>query len=275
MQYYCFGSHKYLQWYSYGVRGIPSLVVLDAVSGQVVVPANQSRQEVATACNGGEQGIEAMIDSWLERTPQESREMLSMLELSCQEEEKVEVDDKENPYLMGEPKEPKQVDLAGEIKLFFEKLVAEGCNPTAAAAKAIDMVAEEQKKGPKLEPGPLNGKAVRTGPPVSDDVLDQAFAYAVERNSPSEVADVLSAALKYLKNATKEPWSPKYRTFKLSNKVADQITRVDGGLGLLQSLGFEVFGTSQDFKATIPVASDLEYVNKIITQLLEGLDEKK
>jgi hypothetical protein len=57
---------------------------------------------------------------------------------------------------MGELNEPKQVDLAGEIKASFEKLVEDGCNPTAAAAKAIGMVAEAQKKGPTLEPGPLD-----------------------------------------------------------------------------------------------------------------------
>jgi thiol-disulfide isomerase/thioredoxin len=257
----------------YGVRGIPSFVVLDAVSGQVVVPAKESRQAVAMACRGGELQIEAMLDSWLERTPQESREMLSMLELSCQDEEAEEADEKENPYLVGG--ETKPVDTAARIKEFFGKLVAEGSDPTAAAAKAIGLIAEEQKSGPKLEAGPLTGKAIRAGPALSDeDTLDQAFARALDWNSPSIVADVLSTALKYLKNTTKEPWSPKFRTFKLSNKVADQVTRAEGCLGLLQGLGFEVFGTSQDFKATIPVAADLEAMNETITRLLEGLEEK-
>lgn len=250
-------------------------MVLDAVSGQVVIPANQTRQDVMNACQRGERAIEEMLDTWLERTPQDTREVLSMLELSCEEEETIEEENKENPYLIGEPKKPKQVDLAAEIKGSFEKLVSEGFDATAAAAKAIGMVAEEQKKGPKLEPGPLDGKAVRTGPLAMDNALDAAFAFAMERNPPTEVAVVLSTALKYLQNASKEPWSPKFRTFKLSNKVADKITRVDGGLRLLQSIGFEVFGTSQDFKATIPVASDLDNMNERIAHLLERLDEKK
>jgi hypothetical protein len=232
------------------------------------------------ACRKGEQGIEEMFDKWLEQTPQESREMLSMLELSCQED--VEDDDdtakKENPYLLlGEKKKPKKVDPAARIKGFFEKLVAEGNDPTTAAAKAIGMLAEEQRNGPKLEPGPLNGQASRTGPPLSrnDDVLDQALARAVEWNSPSAVSGVLSTALKYLNNASKEPWAPRFRTFKLGNKVADRITRVEGGLALLQGLGFEVFGTSQDFKATIPVAADLEAMTSTIERLLKDLEFQK
>ncbi len=72
--------------------------VLDAVPGQVAVSANTCRKKVGRACRKGEQGIEEMFDKWLEHTPQESREMLSMLESSCEEE--VAVDDtpkKERP----------------------------------------------------------------------------------------------------------------------------------------------------------------------------------
>ena len=102
--------------------------------------------------------------------------------------------------------------------------------------------------------------------------MDEAFAYAMEWNSPEEVSGLLSTSLKYLKNAIKEPWSPKFRTFKLSNKVADKITKVHGGLKLLESMGFEVFGTSQDFKASIPVSADLERMNASIEGLLEGIN---
>jgi hypothetical protein len=238
----------------------------------VVVSAQESRQEVAMACRGGEASIEAMLDSWLARTPQESREILSMLELSCQDDgDSKKVDEKDNPYLMGEIVEPKQTDLAAEVKKIFEMLVAEGSDPNSAAAKAIALVAEEQKKGPKLETGPLNGKAVRAGPPSNVDALDEGFANALVWNSPTVVSTILTTASKYVKNATKEPWSPKFRTLKLSNKVADQITRLEGGLKLLQCLGFEIFATSQDFKAMIPAVVDLERMLETINKLLEGL----
>ena len=139
------------------------------------------------------------------------------------------------------------------------------------------MVAEEQKKGTKnLDSGPLDGRASHAGPPLAPVAgLDQAFASVMEWNSPSVVREVLSTAKKYLDNATKEPWAPKFRSFKLSNKVADKFARVEGGLGLLQSLGFEVFGTSLDFKACIPVSADLGKVNDTISHLLKDLDDMK
>lgn len=263
---------------SYGVRGIPALVILDAISGQIVIPASQSRQEVMTGCRGGDLSIDTMLASWLEQTPPESLEILSMLELSCQEDtlKKGSGNDKISPYLVREkPIESKaKADTAARVKEIFTKLVQEGSEPTAAAAKAIGTVAAEQKKpaSSKLEHGPLNGKAARIGPPSQEAIsVDEAVAQAVEWNSVDQVRTVLSTAVKYLTNTKKEPWTPKFRTFKLSNKVADRITRVEAGLRLLETLGFEVYGTSQDFMATIPLAADLDTMEKQINDLLENL----
>eukprot|EP00980_Cylindrotheca_fusiformis_P000481 scaffold119_cov131-Cylindrotheca_fusiformis.AAC.11 len=219
---------------TYGVNGIPSLVVLDAVSGQVVISPSESRQAVAMACRRGEQAIDSMLESWLDRTPTDTRELLSMLQLSCEEEEH----EKATEYLVTKK----------------EKSMPQATNPS--------------------ESGPLNGKAIQIGPHKSINSLDHAFATCMERNPPHMVADVLSTTLKYLKNASKEPWAPKYRTFKLSNKVADQITRAEGGLGLLQSLGFDIFGTSQDFRANIPVSSDLKAMTDNLTILLSSMSAK-
>jgi hypothetical protein len=271
-------THPSFCSHSYGVRGIPALVILDVVSGQIVVPASQSRQEVMTACRGGDLSIDTMLASWLERTPPESLEILSMLELSCQEDtlKKGSGNDKISPYLVRKkPTRSKtKPDTAARVKEIFTKLVQEGSEPTAAAAKAIEMVAADQKKAasPKLDPGPLNGKAARAGPPLQEVIsVDEAVAQVVEWNSVDHVRTVLSTAVKYLTNTKKEPWTPKFRTFKLSNKVADQITRVEAGLRLLESLGFEVYGTSQDFMATIPLAADLDAMEKQINDLLENL----
>jgi nucleoredoxin len=261
---------------TYGIRGIPSLVVLDAVTGQVVVPANESRQAVGMACRGGEQAIETLLDSWLDRVPMETKEILSMLELSCQEDDQNQTlkDDKENPYLLSAAKSTAPLDPAARIKEFFEKLVAEGNDPTSAAAKAIGLVADEQKSGRKYSPGPLDGKAIRKGPIVRTSGLDEVVAQVIERNSIPVVRNVFNILMKYLANATSEPWSPKFRTFKLSNKVADQVVSLEGGLSLIQSLGFEIHGTSQEFKATVPVSMDLEATTRTLTGLIKELDEK-
>ncbi|KAG7362661.1 thioredoxin-like protein [Nitzschia inconspicua] len=258
---------------TYGVRGIPSFVVLDAVSGQVVVPASQSRQEVVNACRGGELQIEAMLESWLSRIPASSQELLSMLELSTQEDlhRDGELDHDDNPYLRrtvdvvnGDHANAQQADLSARIRAHFDRLVHAGQDPNSAAATALKMVTEGVNP-----PGPLNGKALYRGAPRPKVNLERLLGKLMEWNVASSIANVLSTAQKYLKNALKEPWEPKFRSFKLSNKVADTVTRVEGGWTLLEALGFEVVGTSQDFKAHIPVSADLRSMDESITQLMQ------
>lgn len=272
---------------TYGVRGIPSFVVLDAVSGEVVVSAKDSRQEVVTACRGGDLRIEAMFQSWLGRVPAPTQELLSMIELSAREmESKVEdendTDPDSNPYLkrmIGNSKQDKSQEISIRFKAEFEKLVEAGHDPNSAAAKALTIVSESTpEKEPasnKSDPGRLDGKASYAGESKARalvDKSDQALAYALERNSASTVSGALSIALKYLRNSQKMAWEPKFRRFKLSNKVADKITRLEGGLGLIQSLGFEVIGTSRDFEASIPVAANLNTMDTKITQLIDDLN---
>jgi len=260
---------------TYGVRGIPSLVVLDAVSGRVVVSPNESRQAVSAACQRGELGIERMMESWLERVPPETTELLSMLQLSCEEDMVVKKmgDAEGDLYLTStENLNPKPVDPASRIKEIFETYTGKGMDPTEAAAKAIEDVAQEQKKRNGLDSGPLYGKAIQIGPHIPDNQLDQAFS-TLRRQNPHPVAiDALSTTLKYVRNAAKEPWTPKFRTFKLSNKIADSITRAEGGIEVLEGLGFDIFGTRQDFKATLPVAANLEAMENKLTELLNSLD---
>lgn len=269
---------------TYGVRGIPSLVVLDAVSGEVVVSASDSRQEVVTACRGGDLRIEAMFQSWLGRSPASTKELLSMIEMSAREMETGAGDEKdsdpdENPYLKrtldgSEGGDHQEISI--RFKAEFEKLVLAGHDPNTAAATALTTVSKipVEELVTTIPPGKLDGKAAYAGEPRPErrDGVDQALAHALERNAPSSVAEVLSIGLKYLQNSRKTPWEPKYRRFKLSNKVADKITRVEGGLGLLQSLGFEVIPTYRDFEASIPVAADLAVVDEKMTKLLKELE---
>jgi hypothetical protein len=258
---------------TYGVRGIPAFVVLDAVSGQVVVPASQSRQEVVNACRGGEPQIEAMLESWLERIPPSTQELLSMLDLSTRESVLVHegTDPDENPYLKrsinivsGHNNHAQHVDLSSRIRMHFDRLVHSGHDPNSAAATALRMVSEGMNP-----PGPFNGKASYRGLPRQQRTIESVLGKVVEWNVASSVASILSTAQKYLKNTLKEPWEPKFRSFKLSNKIADTVTRVEGGWTLLEALGFEVGGTSQDFKANIPVSADLRRMDESITRLME------
>lgn len=255
---------------TYGVRGIPSFVVLDAVSGQVVVPASQSRQEVVNACRGGEHQIEAMLESWLNRIPASTQELLSMLELSTQEEIHIgeELDVDEIPYLKrtvnGDDGNAKQHNFSAGTRVHFDHLVEAGHDPNSAAATAPKMVSDEINP-----PGPLNGRALYRGASRPTFEIERLLGKVLEWNAAASAVNILSTAEKYLKNVLKQPWEPKFRSFKLSNRVADTITRVEGGWRLLEALGFEVVGTNQDFKASIPVSADLRGIDERITNMMQ------
>jgi hypothetical protein len=256
---------------TYGVRGIPSLVILDAVSGQVVVPANQSRQEVSMASRGGDQAIESLLESWLSRVPASTQELISMLELSTHADaNQIEKrDPNDNDYLKRSTNNSTTKPMEARIKLQFEKLVKSGHEPNAAAAAALKYIADNPND---IDPGPLDGIATYTGRPRNQDAVERATAAAIAWNScSSALQEVFGTALKYLKNASKQPWEPKYRSFKLSNKIADSVTRVEGGWGLLRALGFEVVATNQDFRANIPLSSDLAIMEESILTIMHDL----
>ncbi len=249
---------------TYGVRGIPSFVVLDAVSGEVVVSANESRQEVVTACRGGDLRIEAMFESWLGRTPSSTLELLSMLELSAIEMEASSDNGNDNnrdnnPYLLRTADVSKS-DTNHDISIL--KLVEAGHDHNSAAANS-------HTSKLSLAVG-LNGKMSLVGKSrqTPEDSIERALVYALERNSASTVSGALTVAQKYLRNAKRVPWEPKFRRFRLSNKVADKITQIEGGLGLIQSIGFEVTGTNRDYEASIPLAADLDDVDSKLTKLI-------
>ena len=210
----------------YGVKGIPFLVVLDPVSGQVVVPGSVSRQEFMGACQRGEAAIENLFIEWVDRVPAGTKEIMSMLEISCTED-RVESktptgDDESDRYLV-------QLTNFTDTPLPFEHA------PVRSIEEDWEVLC-------------LNR------------VLSHAGAYAI--------CQVLETTLKYLENARKQPWTPKYRSFRLSNKVADTITRNPHSISFLQSLGLEVLSTQNDFIMTIPLASDLDELHEDLSAYL-------
>jgi len=173
---------------------------------------------------------------------------------------------KHSPVLVS----PSNVDVSKRIKIEFEKLVKAGHDPNSAAATALTIIANStnERNTATIIPGQLDGKVTYFGKlrvAESKDSIDHVLSDVLALNSASAVQDVLTTALKYLRNSKNEPCEPKYRSFKLSNKIADAVTRVVGGLDLLQALGFEVVGTYQDFKASIPVAANMIAMEKKIS----------
>ena len=280
----------------YGVQGIPSLVVIDTISGRVVVAQDESRKEVHQACQMGEQAIERLFNSWLENIPEESKSILDILALSCEEVEKSASVDEEGAgkaknskienYLVrkkqnediGDSK-PKSKRLssaeesAARVKEIFSQLVAEGNEPNAAAVKAIEQATTEKKKSLSneiLEEGALCGTSERAPTQFVTNSVKAAAEEMCRLNSgsKSEVCSVLSTAKKYVSNVQKDPSNPRFRTFRLGNKVFDQITSRSGGVNLLTSIGFSIFHSDVDFVASIPLAVDLRLMSDVLDKTL-------
>jgi len=270
--------HKQLLSTTYNVRGIPSLVVLDSLSGQIVVPNTETRQQLMQACSRGDDGIKAMFQNqWLERCPVESKQMLELLAVSCRDAangEKESYGDSAvlRSHLIRKESEEKRARMASLI----EQLVEDGMEHDEALemAQQVEDVSAEVGSGPEsqLEVGAMNGilTSKKLDEPLQIHASPSEWAAKIANDAGREqLAVVLSTAMKYLNNCIKSPWTPTFRSFRLSFKVADRITRVFGGLQLLQSLGFTVNGTYEDFVANIPIQADLDAMHEAIEGLLQ------
>ena len=85
----------------------------------------------------------------------------------------------------------------------------------------------------------------------------------------TKVANVLSTAKKYVANVQKNPSNPRFRNFRLSNKVFDRITSTPGSIGLLKSLGFVIFHSDADFVTSIPLSVDLTLMGSVFDNLMK------
>lgn len=78
----------------FGVRGIPSLVILDTISGEVV--SRQSARNEVAQCNGD---TTALLATWSASLPSESIELVENIKLSMEEPILDKVVDKREKYL--------------------------------------------------------------------------------------------------------------------------------------------------------------------------------
>lgn len=293
----------------FGVRGIPALIVLDAITGAVVVPADQSRSEVAIACQKGDDAItELVTNRWVQLLPPESKSIMESLALSCADgDEHAEGDSEINKYLVRDPSETSSDNIEEgaspgispqeQIKAIFTDLVGkEGLAPNAAAAKAIQIYSEGQKhqsiSRPELPTGALNDvpwtctiynpgdnvggdwEEVSEGGRVGFYQKTNTGGAKVQPDGSGLNSDsfrqIAETAKKYLDNATKDPHASRFRRFKLSNKIFDRIARVPGGLDLITNqLGFAIYRTDADYFASIPLAADLDSIEISINRILD------
>jgi hypothetical protein len=227
----------------YGIQGIPSLVVLDAVSGNIVADASTARGEVIQACRFGETGIETLFKTWLSRVPSATQEMIHMLEISC-------VD-----TLM--PCPAKSVGLIGSYlqRTLSDSSIAEDSDQQKHGW--ADTLFAEVRSANDVE-------LVQS--PAFQDLMTNGIGSAAMKAA-------LETALAYLENAAKAPYNPKYRSFKLSNKIADRITQVKGGVQLIQAFGIDIVALDSDFYATILLGTNLDASMRQVQCMLERLEQ--
>lgn len=248
----------------YGVRGIPALVVLDAMSDQVVVSTADSRAEVVNACNRGDDAIEAMFTSWIDRLPTETKELSAMLTLSVIED-KLASPRPPPSHSQGQVSEyvrrsnvmePKK-DTTAEVQRKFKQLMDDyDLSPNVAAARTISIVVG-QSSHILFE---LESVKVAKSP-------EESFRSHFQGLKPlEETRTALSTALKYMENVQKEPWNPKFRQFKLSNKVADRLFPLLEAAA--RSSTMETVASGSEYTVSIPIFVHLAEVVKELRLLL-------
>jgi hypothetical protein len=92
----------------------------------------------------------------------------------------------------------------------------------------------------------------------------------LNNNEAAKFASVVTTAKKYITNVQKDPSNHRFRSFRLSNKVFDQITSVAGSIELLTCLGFSIFPSDVDFVASIPLSADLKTMSDTLDKILEA-----
>lgn len=221
----------------YGVQGIPSLVILDAVSGMVVASAEQARTEVSQACARGDAAAEDLFArTWLGRLPEESAQLFELMQLSANETE-------------DDDRRAREAASAREAYLTAPR----GTDEDQADEKVGDMPAVRNLD---------YGVAGVTSAAAPDGTA------ALARGA--DVRAVLATMLKYLDNAVREPWNPKFRQFKMSNKIVDRAISRDEAIDLICGFGITVAPTAEDFMVIIPLVSDLDAMRSAMVTAMEG-----
>ena len=137
------------------------------------------------------------------------------------------------------------------------------------------MPQQNDPKCEKLDAGHIGGKSkfVTQHDSALETNVSVATAadnlYSLNSDDKNKAVTVISTAQKYVANVQKDPTNPRFRNFRLSNKVFDKISSNAGSMELLKSLNFSVFHSDIDFVASIPLSVDLELLSKVLDKALK------
>jgi Thioredoxin-like/PUB domain len=251
----------------YGAKGIPSLVILDSISGQVVVRNSEARQQIMSASNFGDVAIKSMFDDyWLPGVPPDSKQLLEMLIASCKDENygsdaaALTLPLCSDYLICAEFR-----DKERRVKSLTAEFMAEGMEHGEATDAALSVEeASADFAELMLSSGELDG--------VFDCTVlsSQSKRELSEGIGHKDFLSVLSTVSKYMSNCITSPWTVKFRHIRLSFKVVDdQITRVAGSLSALSSFHLEILCSGDDFVLCIPVYADVNSMHDAIKQKMD------
>ena len=121
-------------------------------------------------------------------------------------------------------------------------------------------------------PAALNVAMLELSPDELNPVLECARRVSQRSGNDKQVVlNFLSTAKKYVENAMRQPFNPKFRTFKLNNKVSDRMAQVPGGIDLLLALQFSIFHASSEY--LVCLSPDVDRMEKSINSVFELLGD--
>jgi Thioredoxin-like/PUB domain len=263
----------------YSVRGIPSLVVVDSISGRVVINNTESRALVMQTCQGGtDESICSMFSNhWLSKIPAESQQLINLLAMSNVELCDDRVDAKARTEFCSVLVRNQFMEQQKRVEMLTCQLLEDQdgeideveAYETAKQAVELSMADFDDN----IKESCLDGLFECI---VISDISTQGYSSTLpakiaeeilRTNGMAQLVMVITTILKYFNNCYMEPWNPKYRKFQLSFRVADSITKVDGSIELILSMGFDIYCTTEDYVAYIPIPMDLDQMKRSITSL--------
>ena len=158
--------------FAYQVRGIPSFVLLDAVTGQVVSGGSDSRREIVQACQRGEPGIDALWESWLQRVPAETNEMLDMLEQSTKDVH-IATSNEESDYLkrLRVPGVAEEEDVKGGSQIEFSHIIPQPPTIDDRVVKEVATTAIAYVANARKAPWSTKFRQVKLSNKVADRIV--------------------------------------------------------------------------------------------------------
>jgi hypothetical protein len=124
---------------------------------------------------------------------------------------------------------------------------------------------------------PSNGTSMKkVGVPRNESLVIACTKKVLVKNENDTriIANFIATAKKYVQNAQKEPFNPKFRTFKLNNKVSDRMAQVYGGIDLLRAMHFSVFCSSSEYIISLnPYLDKMDRAICTVEKLLRDLTE--